>query len=232
MFSIIAGIVLVVAGIVVWVVVSQTLADEKIVVSDDANMFAGQEVAGPFTAYAQAEVIDKHALEMADGMTYAELDQEDPTRETVMDASFLRASLFTSVVAFGVCALVIGLGLMFILIGAALRRLAGGPSVAVDTPAYSSGGDLSRTPGEPAPTTNPGPERRPVTGAHAAEPHATPAAGTGSGTAVDPTPSTRLDEDTNPGPAAGPTTPTRPVDDTNPGPEPRHTDEPGGTTRA
>ena len=37
-----------------------------------------------------------------------------------MDASFLRASLFTSVVAFGVAVLVAGLGLMFILVGLAL----------------------------------------------------------------------------------------------------------------
>ena len=50
-------------------------------------------------------------------MTYAELDRDDPTRETVMDASFLRASLFTSVVAFGVATLIAGLGVMFILLG-------------------------------------------------------------------------------------------------------------------
>jgi hypothetical protein len=34
-----------------------------------------------------------------------------------MTASFLRASLFTSVVAFGVAALVVGLGVLFILTG-------------------------------------------------------------------------------------------------------------------
>jgi hypothetical protein len=143
MFSVIVGILLIVAGIVVWVVVSMTLQDEQIVVSDDANMFAGQEVAGPFTAYAQAEVINKHALEASGGATYAELEQDDPVRATVMNASFLRASLFTSVVAFGVCALVIGLGLMFILLGVALRRLAGGSEVSVETPALASGGGLS-----------------------------------------------------------------------------------------
>ena len=40
-----------------------------------------------------------------------------------MNGSFLRASLFTSVVAFGVAALVMGLGLLFILIGVALRKV-------------------------------------------------------------------------------------------------------------
>ena len=41
-----------------------------------------------------------------------------------MTASFLRASLFTSVVAFGVAALVMGLGVLFILVGAAIVALA------------------------------------------------------------------------------------------------------------
>jgi hypothetical protein len=41
-----------------------------------------------------------------------------------MDASFLRASLFTSVVAFGVAALVVVLGLIIMALGWALRRLA------------------------------------------------------------------------------------------------------------
>ena len=37
-----------------------------------------------------------------------------------MNGSFLRASLFTSVVAFGVSLLVVGLGILFILVGVAL----------------------------------------------------------------------------------------------------------------
>ncbi len=41
-----------------------------------------------------------------------------------MTASFLRASLFTSVVAFGVALLVVGIGVVFILIGWALRTTA------------------------------------------------------------------------------------------------------------
>ncbi|MCX6415009.1 MAG: aromatic ring-opening dioxygenase LigA, partial [Actinobacteria bacterium] len=57
------------------------------------------------------------------GKTYAELDREDPLRQTAMTGSFLRASLFTSVVAFGVSALVVGLGALFILVGFALRSL-------------------------------------------------------------------------------------------------------------
>lgn len=172
MITVIAGIVMIVLGVGVWVVVSQTLSAEEITVSEDANMFAGQHVAGPFTAYAQAEVIDKHATEMADGKTYAQLDQDDPVRDSVMDASFLRASLFTSVVAFGVCALVIGLGIVFILLGSALRKLAGGPQVVIDSPSLTSEGGLSHAahradPVEPdrpsAPTTPAAPPERPST---------------------------------------------------------------------
>lgn len=146
LFTIIAGIVLILAGAAVWFVVSSTLADEQITVAEDAEMFAGQQVTGPLTAYAQAEVIDRHALEASGGATYAELEQDDPVRATVMNASFLRASLFTSVVSFGICALVIGLGLLFILVGAAIRRLSGGREAVVEAPGTTSQGDRSAPP--------------------------------------------------------------------------------------
>ena len=123
-----AGAILVVAGVGTWFVVQSTLADEKITVAEDAAHFAGDAVDGPLTAYTQANTIEKHATEAAGGKTYAELPQDDPTRNTVMTASFLRASLFTSVVSFGVAALVAGLGILFILLGLALlgmnKRLA------------------------------------------------------------------------------------------------------------
>ncbi len=117
---VVVGALLIVAGSTTYYLVHRELADEHITVSDDATNFHGKPVEGPFTAYAQATVIKKHATEIADGKTYAELDQDDPRRDTVMTSSFLRASLFTSVVAFGVAALVAGLGVLFILIGLAL----------------------------------------------------------------------------------------------------------------
>ncbi|MFE6996444.1 aromatic ring-opening dioxygenase LigA [Microbacterium sp. NPDC057659] len=122
--GILAGILLIVAGIVVWVVVSSQLRAENITVPDDAMAFQGQQVAGPFTAYVQADIIQHHALEMSDGKTYAELDMDDPLRATLMNASFLRASLFTSVVSFGVAAFAMGIGVLSILFGWALRRVA------------------------------------------------------------------------------------------------------------
>jgi hypothetical protein len=121
---IICGLIFAVAGVGAYIAVQQTLSDQKITVSDDADMFAGKDVNGPFTAYAQAMVIGKHAKEIAGGKTYAQLPQDDPNRDTVMTASFLQASLFTSVVAFGVAAMAIVLGILLILVGWVFRRMA------------------------------------------------------------------------------------------------------------
>lgn len=142
--SLIAGIIMIVAGALTYGMVSSYLSDENITVPDDAMFLAGDTVDGPFSAYAQADIINKHALAGSEGKTYAELgemagkakadgddalaEQYTEARGTVMTASFLRASLFTSVLAFGVAALVIGLGVMFGLIGWALMRIT--PTVA------------------------------------------------------------------------------------------------------
>jgi hypothetical protein len=121
--SIVAGAIFTIAGVVAYIAVQQTLSDQHITVSDDADMFAGKDVAGPFTAYSQAMVIGKHAESIADGKTYAELPQDDPNRATVMNASFLQASLFTSVVAFGMAAFAAVSGILWILLGWVLLRL-------------------------------------------------------------------------------------------------------------
>jgi hypothetical protein len=118
------GAVMIVAGGVTWFMVQDQLSDARITVADDADFLAGDEVDGPFSAYAQAQVIEKHALEATNGKTYAELDREAPLRQTAMSASFLRASLYTSVVAFGVAAMAVGLGIALILIALALMSMA------------------------------------------------------------------------------------------------------------
>ncbi len=153
--TVVAGILMIVAGGVTWGLVQSQLKAAHITVSpispENPGRLAGKDVAGPFTAYAQAGVIDTHALEGAGGKTYAQLGTElfalkdklkasgatdadlatnadvmklTATRTTSMNGSFLRASLFTSVVAFGIAALVMGLGLLFILIGFALQKVA------------------------------------------------------------------------------------------------------------
>lgn len=139
--SIIAGIFLAIAGSVTYIAVSQQLASENIVVPDDAAFLAGDTVDGPFSAFAQADIINTHALAGSEGRTYAELgdlaaearadgdealaEEYSAQRATLMNASFLRASLFTSVVSFGLAALVVGLGILFALIGWALVAVTG-----------------------------------------------------------------------------------------------------------
>ncbi len=122
--AIIVGVVMMIAGVVTWVVISNTLTDQKIVVADDARCLAGDEVNGPFSAYCQADIIDHHTLEATNGKTYAELDREDPLRETAMNSAFLQSSLFTSVVAYGVAFMAFVLGALQVLIGLALRARA------------------------------------------------------------------------------------------------------------
>jgi hypothetical protein len=131
--SIILGVLMIAGGIATWFVVSDTLADQQITTSDDACL-PGREVTGPFTAYCEAKVIEQHSLEATGGLYYAEMDREDPLREVAANASFLQASLFTSVVAFGVAAMAVAVGLLFILIGLGIRDVAErttGPSTQV-----------------------------------------------------------------------------------------------------
>lgn len=118
-----AGLVLTLSGAATWGLVQTSLADEKITVADDAARFGGELVNGPLTAYYQADIIEKHALEGADGKTYAELARDDERRPMVMNGSFLRASLFTSIVSFGVAAMAMGLGVLFGITGYAVRRI-------------------------------------------------------------------------------------------------------------
>jgi hypothetical protein len=115
------GVTLILGGIGTWVLVSSTLADQNITVADDASCLAGDEVNGPFSAYCEANVIEKHALDATNGMTYAELDRDDPLRQVAQNAAFLQSSLFTSVVAFGVSAMAALAGVLFILIGLGMK---------------------------------------------------------------------------------------------------------------
>jgi hypothetical protein len=118
--SIVLGVLLILGGAGTWILVSTTLGDQNITTSGDACL-PNREVRGPFTAYCQAEIIEKHTLETTDGLYYAELDREDPRRQTALTSSFLQASLFTSILAFGVAAMAGGMGVLFILIGLGIR---------------------------------------------------------------------------------------------------------------
>jgi len=135
--AILAGAVMIIAGGVTWVTVRGQLVAEDIVIPADAMAFQGNIVNGPIDAYVQADIIRHHALTASSGKTYAELGREDPVRATVMDASFLRTSLFSSVIAFGVAAFAAGVGLLMILMGWALLKLAPKTVVVVPAPAVT-----------------------------------------------------------------------------------------------
>lgn len=119
--SVIIGGLLIVSGIGTWIVVSNTLGQQEITVSPDADCLAGDDVNGPFSAYCEAKIIEKHALEATGGKYYAELDRDDPARQTAATAAYLQTSLFTSVVAFGIAGMAVLIGLVFILIGFGIR---------------------------------------------------------------------------------------------------------------
>ena len=116
----IAGLLMLLGGAATWFTVQSSLADERVPVSEDSERFAGDPADEPLTTYQETTVIEGHALEASGGKTYAELEREDPVRQTVMTASFLRASLFTSVVSFGVAAMAMGLGVVLVIVGLAL----------------------------------------------------------------------------------------------------------------
>lgn len=137
----IAGAVMIVAGGAAWGTISSQLRAEGMTVAPDAKINAGKVVAGPFTAWAQQDIIQTHLDAITDGQSYAELgdvvnqakeehgedspevQQLDGLRTTAMNASLLRTSLFTSILAFGVSFLVMGLGLSTGLTGIAFYQL-------------------------------------------------------------------------------------------------------------
>lgn len=116
------GAIFIVAGGVSFNMVHNKLVAEQITVSADSPKYAGQAVAGPLTAFQEASMIQTHALKATGGKTYAQLGKDDPLRVVAMNGSFLRASLFTSVVSFGVSALAAGVGVVFVLLGLAVRN--------------------------------------------------------------------------------------------------------------
>jgi hypothetical protein len=149
--SMVLGVLLIIGGAATWLMVSSTLDDQNITIPEDGCL-DGSEVRGPLTAYCQAEVIEAHTLEITDGQTYAELDRDDPRRDTAMNASFLQASLFTSIVAFGVAAMAMGMGVIFILIGLGIRDVA---EKAIATPPASGRAPVGRWPPRPSPPRAP-----------------------------------------------------------------------------
>ncbi|WP_420174314.1 hypothetical protein [Luteococcus sp. OSA5] len=124
----VASPVLVGSGAAAWYTITKQLQDQKITVHPDSQKLGGKPVAGPITAFEQANVVGSHAEHIGGGKTFAELSEEYMSaaqsgdtekaealagpREQVMQANFVKASLFTSVLAYGVSALVVGMGVL------------------------------------------------------------------------------------------------------------------------
>ncbi|MDX2375789.1 aromatic ring-opening dioxygenase LigA [Microbacterium sp. LRZ72] len=132
-----AGTLLMVTGAGAWFTVTKQLRDEKITVPPNAPMLAGKRVQDPVTAYVEALVIKGNAERGAGGRTFADISaalrgvdgSSDEARElrnqssALSTAASLRTSLLTSVLAYGVSALVGGLGAFFAIAGFRLRRI-------------------------------------------------------------------------------------------------------------
>ena len=121
--AIVFGIVLVAAGgfmvregRVAHDEVRDTLADERIITSEDAEIPLA-EVDSAAEAQAQADVIQEHILETTGGLTYSELARDDPNRAVYLNSVTLRTALMQSYMAFKVSDLVSGMGLIVVLLG-------------------------------------------------------------------------------------------------------------------
>ncbi len=97
--------------------VRDAVVSENIITSGDASI-PNVLVDNAAKAKAEADVIEVHYLEITGGKTYADLDRDDPNRETAFRAVQLRTSLNLAVMGFKVAALVIGLGVFMIVVGA------------------------------------------------------------------------------------------------------------------
>lgn len=130
--------------------VRSELIAQKITTPEDASI-PNVRVDSAATARSMADIIGKHAEEATGGKTYAELgrflaknggDTSDeklaatgadgkpianPVRNVAFQASALRTSLYTSVMAFNVADLVVGLAAMMVALGVAV----GGVGVAL-----------------------------------------------------------------------------------------------------
>ncbi len=123
--SIIAGLAIVVGlgtvsgGVAGAVYTSNAAATEMVVTGDDASI-PNAEVRGPFTMKAQADNIEKHTLKQSEGLRYAEMDRDNPVRPMWVTATTLRTALHLGMLAYGLAALAVAVGLVQITTGAAL----------------------------------------------------------------------------------------------------------------
>jgi hypothetical protein len=145
-----SGIYMVTQGVGAKNLVRSELLAQNITTTPDASI-PNVQVQDAATAKSMADIIDHHAREATGGKTYSEMGRflakdggdtsdetlalldasgqpvSNPLRNVAFQASSLRTSLYTSVMAFKVADLVMGLGLMILVLGFAI----GGVGVAL-----------------------------------------------------------------------------------------------------
>ncbi len=119
-----SGLLRAAIGVLAWGAIRSQLAAERIAVPGSASRFGGRQVRGPMTAFAEAATVRGISLQATGGRTYGEMDEDDPHARMALDASLIRSSLYSSILAFGQATSEIGNGLAMAGIGLALASLA------------------------------------------------------------------------------------------------------------
>ncbi len=96
--------------------VHDQIVAEQITTSPDASI-PNVLVDDAGRAQSQADAIQGHILNLTGGKTYAQLDKNDPNRDTVLKGDELRTSLNLAVMGFKVSDLVVGIGIFMLVIG-------------------------------------------------------------------------------------------------------------------
>lgn len=118
-----AGTIRVGVGVIALASVRSKLVSERITIPETARWMPGRPVRGALSAYAEAEAINQIAKSSTRGRTYGEMNEDDPLAHIAMEASLLRASLFTSVLGFALAASEVVAGVTMIVLGRALASL-------------------------------------------------------------------------------------------------------------
>jgi putative Mn2+ efflux pump MntP len=118
---VIGGAYMIIEGFAVHDEIRDELRAEQIITSQDARI-PGVLVDDAETARAQADVIKEHTL--GTWGPYSELPREDPRRAQFIDGVTLRSALNTAVMGLGVTQLVIAVGVLVLVAGAATIILA------------------------------------------------------------------------------------------------------------
>ncbi|MDX1659523.1 MAG: hypothetical protein R3343_11935 [Nitriliruptorales bacterium] len=144
LFAMVVGAISFLGGIAGAVYTWDQAVDQNITTPDDASI-PSTPVRGPLTMLSQSAIITEHALDSTDGLYYAEMDrmvpQLDESGEPVLDeagepvmvpnearsiwitVSALNSALGLGVLAYGVSAFAIFVGLTLLAVGYALFRL-------------------------------------------------------------------------------------------------------------